>query len=95
MGKIERVPFALSGTDDTVEMMTECGVAEFDVCEDGGTRVMGTPEKVPGKIIASLDRGLFAMYANGKDVMVSVRLDEAKEVIDSAYQADCISSVEK
>lgn len=87
MAKIERVPFSVSGTNDTVEMPTDCGVAKLKTCLGGKTKVIGTPEKARCKLIASKDRGLFGVVVNGKKLMVSFRLDEAKELIKAADEA--------
>jgi len=87
MGRIEKVPFPVSGTNDTVEMMVDCGIAKLKASLGGKTRVKGTPEKSQCKLIASKDRGLFGVLVGEKKLLVSVRLDEAKELIKAAEEA--------
>ena len=87
MGKIERVPFPVSGTNDTVETLTDCGVAKLKTGLDGRTKVKGTPDKSRCKLIASKDRGLFGVMVGGQKFLVSVRLEEAKELMKAAEEA--------
>lgn len=87
MGKIEKVPFPVSGTNDTVEMMADCGVAKLKTGLGGKTKVKGTPVKSQCKLIASKDRGLFGVMVGEKKLLVSVCLDDAKELIKAADEA--------
>lgn len=87
MGKIEKVPFPVSGTNDTVEMMTDCGIAKLKTSLGRKISARATPEKSWCKLIASKDRGLFGVMVGEKKLLVSVRLDEAKELIKAAEEA--------
>lgn len=87
MGKIEKVPFPVSGTNDTVEMMADCGIARLKTGLSGKTKVKGTPEKSQCKLIASKDRGLFGVMVGEKKLLVSVRLDDARDLIKAAEEA--------
>ena len=87
MGKIERVPFLVSGTNDTVEMMTDCGVAKLKTALGRKLDARKTTEKSWCRLIASKDRGLFSIVVGEKKVLVSIRLDEAKELINAAEEA--------
>lgn len=82
MKDIEKVPYPLSGTNDTVQMTTECGYARLSDGPDGEK-----PEKHPCKLSASKDRGLLNVLVSEKKVLVSVRLDDAREIIKAADEA--------
>ena len=87
MGKIERVPFPLAGTNDTVEMVTDCGVSKLKMLLDGKFKVNCSPVKSQCKLIASGDRGLLGVMVASKDIVVGIRLDDAREIINAADEA--------
>lgn len=88
MSKIERVPYPLCGTNDTVEMMTECAFARFKTGLDGVVIMKKQPEAHQGKISASKDRGLLSIMVGEKNVLVSARLDDVREIIRAADEAN-------
>ena len=87
MGKIERVPFPLAGTNDTVEMVTDCGVSKLKMLLDGKFKVNCSPVKSQCKLIASGDRGLLGVMVASKDIVVGIRLDDAREIINAGDEA--------
>ena len=87
MGKIERVPFPLAGTNDTVEMVTDCGVSKLKMLLDGKFKVNCSPVKSQCKLIASGDRGMLGVMVASKDIVVGIRLDDAREIINAADEA--------
>lgn len=87
MGKIERVPFPMAGTNDTVEMVTDCGVSKLKILFDGKFEVKGSPVKSQCKLIASGERGLLGVMVASKDIVVGVKLDDAREIIKAADEA--------
>lgn len=87
MNEIERVPYPLCGTNDTVEAMTDCGFARFKTGLDGRVRMKKMPEQHQCKLSASKDRGLMNVLVSEKNVMVSIRLDDARDIIKAADEA--------
>lgn len=80
MGKIERVPFPLAGTNDTVEMVTDCGVSKLKMLLDGKFKVNCSPVKSQCKLIASGDRGLLVVRCDECDeTLFEVVADEVEE----------------
>ena len=87
MGKIKRVPFPLAGTNDTVEIVTDSGVSKLKMLLDGKFKVNCSPVKSQCKLIASGDRGLLGVMVASKDIVVGIRLDDAREIINAADEA--------
>ena len=84
--EVKTVPASVSGVSDGVEAMTSCGVTEFSLDSAGKPAGMKQfPRKYPCKLTASRSLGVLSVSAHEFGVMMTVRLDDIRKIVDAAY----------
>ncbi len=85
MDNVTRVPEKVSGVQGGVEVMSSCAVSSFDIDAEGKPiNMVGLPQKLPCKLMASFERGTVSISAHGTGVMMTVKMDDILRVIEEA-----------